>query len=237
MSAFVLNTKKQRLFDYLMEIPVDLAAVEHYLCVEALTADEVTRAAIVYAEKCQFEIGDWEYENRRKCPEGIVPGFHSTQLVEVIELLLKYRLQPNAIYENNYNIMDAMEYIDNDFLAADAVALLTEHGGNPGIILDGESLFDRIDFDIFYCANENDSVPYRVHLWMVLLAQEAKLDHLKDYQLSLCPVKAPRLDYGKPFDLKRLSEHRNYYYGFTENGTYPTLHIYDKCTQWEVARV
>jgi len=38
------------------------------------------------------------------------------------------------------------------------------------------------------------------------------------------------------FDLKKLKDHRNYYYGLScENGD-RVIHIYDKKTFWEVAR-
>lgn len=42
----------------------------------------------------------------------------------------------------------AYEYVDNGYVAADTLALLLEHGGNPNLILNGESLLRDINFAI-----------------------------------------------------------------------------------------
>ncbi len=42
----------------------------------------------------------------------------------------------------------AYEYVDNGYVVADTLALLFEHGGNPNLILNGESLLRDINFAI-----------------------------------------------------------------------------------------
>lgn len=239
MSAFVLNTKEQRLFDYLMEIPVDLTAVEHYLCVEALTADEVTRAAIAYAEKCFLEGRDWETDNQTERPQGIIPDLHSTQLVEIIALLLHYGLQPNAVIADE-SIMALMQHIDNEFLAADALALLLENGGDPALAVNGPPLIDDLDFEIFFAALEmRDRHLYNaiVHMWMVLTGYMALHGKLDNSGFTVFREEEPAERTGTPFDLSKLREHRNYYFGLSYEDRSVIIHIYDKRTQWEVARV
>lgn len=239
MSDLILNEKAQRLFDYLMEIPVDLVTVEHYLCVEALTADEVTRAAIAYADKCFLEGRDWETDNQTERPQGIIPALHSTQLVEIIALLLHYGLQPNAVIEGE-NIMYLMQHIDNELLAADALALLLENGGDPALAVNGPPMIDDLNFEVSFAAAEMwDRHLYNaiVHMWMVLTGYMALHGKLDDSGFTVFREEEPAERTGDPFDLSKLREHRNYYFGLTKERKEPVIHIYDKRTQWEVARV
>ena len=109
------------------------------LAAEKFTTDEVTRVAIEYSDECFCEVDDFESENNIPRPKGVVPNLHSTYIVDVIRFLLQYGLDPNGIHED-CNIMDSLHYVDNEFLAADALALLLEHGGNHDLIVDGEEL-------------------------------------------------------------------------------------------------
>jgi len=176
-----------------------------------------------------------EQLSKAQLPDGIIPGLHSSYVYDVIKLLLPYGLDPNAIVENDgrrYNLMDMLRFVDNEYVAADTMALLLEHGGDPDLEVDGEQIFQSVDFDIWFGAVEQE-IRWRydswVHLWMVLLAYSKKAKER--------PIQVYR-EYGsrEMFDLKKLKNHRNYYYGIAfENGD-PWISIYDKETYWLVAK-
>ena len=139
-----LSEKEQKLLSMLTMIPPSFEAAAQLLAAEKFTTDEVTRVAIEYSDECFCEVDDFESENNIPRPKGVVPNLHSTYIVDVIRFLLQYGLDPNGIHED-CNIMDSLHYVDNEFLAADALALLLEHGGNHDLIVDGEELFSSTD--------------------------------------------------------------------------------------------
>ncbi len=232
-----LNDKSQQLLYALMTIPPDLAAAEKLLMREAFSREEVTKTAIRYAEECFLDIADTfrtSPDDRISFtgfmpPAGVIPGLHSTYVYDVVKFLLAYGLDPNAIIDED-NIMEMLLYVDNEYVAADTIALLLEHGGNPNLIVDGESIFHQIDFGIWFDAVEL-YIRWRydawVHIWMVLLAygcENSGIQVFREYNSDAM------------FDLKKLRDHRNYYYGLSYKNGDRVIHIYDKKTFWEVAR-
>ena len=101
-----------------------------------------------------------------------------------------------------------------------------------------ETVFECIDEDIWFGAIEQE-IRWRydawVHVWMVLLAYGGEI-----------PGKGPMVEtfreYGnymtdEKFDLKKLRDHREYYFGLTKDNYEYVLHIFDKRTFGEVARM
>ena len=232
-----MNEKSQRLLDTLMTIPPDFSTAEKLLQQECFSSDEVTKVAMRYAEKCFLDIADTfrtDPDDRISFtgfipPAGVIPGLHSTYLYDVVKLLLDYGLDPNAIIDED-NIMEMLLYVDNEYVAADTIALLLEHGGNPNLNMDGQSVFGMVDLEIWFGSAEQE-LRWRydawVHTWMVLLAYGCKDSGVQVFR---------EYNSDATFDLKKLRDHRNYYYGLSfENGD-RVIHIYDKKTFWEVAR-
>lgn len=179
-----INEESQRLLDALMTIPPDFAAAEKLLQQKCFSSDEVTKVAMRYAEKCFLDIADTfrtDPDDRISFtgfmpPAGVISGLHSTYVYDVVKFLLAYGLDPNAIFDaggDQYNIMDQLLFVDNEYLAADTLALLLQHGGNPDLIVNGESIYQQIDFGIWFDAVEL-YIRWRydawVYIWMVLLA-------------------------------------------------------------------
>jgi hypothetical protein len=120
--------------------------------------------------------------------------------------------------------------VDNAYVAADTMALLLEHGGNPNLNMDGQSVFGIVDFEIWFGSVEQ-SLRWRydawVHIWMVLLTygcNNSGIQVFREYNSDAM------------FDLKKLRDHRNYYFGLSYEDQERVIHIYDKNTFWEVAR-
>ncbi|MBP3483483.1 MAG: hypothetical protein J6K00_00080 [Oscillospiraceae bacterium] len=227
-----LEAKEKALLEFLTTIPPNMDAAERFLRTTVLTASEVTRVAIVYADECFCEAGDLAMENNEPHSAEIVPDLHSTYIYDVMKLLLQFGLEPNGIYEE-CNIMDSLKYVDNEFLAADTLALLLEHGGDPSLFVDVEPFFQALDFDVFFDAIEQyDRQRYAslVHCWMVAIGYGArcgagKMQSFKEYE-------SPEF-----FDFQKLRSHRNYYFGLSHVDKDFALSIYDKDTLWEVARI
>ena len=240
-----LAKKSQKLFELLMQLPPDFAAAEALLKQDDFSPEEVTKVAICYAEESAMDIADTFCTSRDDCisffgvmpPDGVIPGLHSTYVYEVVQFLLPFGLQPNGVYSDGsdeYNIMDSLKYIENEYVAADTMALLMEYGGDPNLVVDHENLFRYIDFYVWFDTVEQymrwrfDAL---VHIWMVLLAYGGKIED-----------KAPAVqvfneyDSDELFDLRKLKDHRNYYVGLSTLNNQRTIHIFDKKTFWEVAR-
>lgn len=227
-----LNKKEQGLLNLLLNIPPNFEMAEKYIHSEEFNGDEITRVAIQYADTCFCEAGWFADRNNIVHTSEIIPGLNSSYILEVTSFLLKYGLNPNKIYED-CNIMQNLRYIDNGYLAADTFNLLLKHGGNYNLIIDDEELFKAIDWDVFFDATEQY---YRhrfaslVHIWMVMIGHGAccdgdKVKTFKEYDSS------------EYFDLQKLKNHQNYYFGITHLENDFAISIYDKNTLWEVARI
>ena len=241
-----LTERANQLLELLMTIPPQFESAKSYLAENKLSSDEVTRVANIYADKCFRDYDEYLYENwpddctlrDLPLPQGVVQGILSTHLYDVVSFLLEYGLDPNAVYTVNgdsYNIMRLILFIDNEYIAADALRLLLDNGGNPNLLAGTETIFECIDDDIWFGSVEQE-IRWRydswVHLWMVLLAYGGKPRGRN------VPIKTFR-EYGSNslFDIKKLKNHRNYCFGVSFENYDSVIHIYDKKTFWEVARI
>lgn len=234
----------EQIKDHLFQIPPEFAALSDI----NLSPAEATELGIAYAVECWGDMdsseddysSDGKYEWYWREPE-IIPNRHSTYLYQVIEFLLKHGLDPNYSVPGDYGIMDYIANTVNGYVAADTLQLLFENGGDPNHISNGESFFDGIDFDIWFGAVEmEDRRRYDslVHCWMVMIGYGGQpyngaspLDLFNEWHPEIGTI---------PFELDRLKDHRNYTFGITHvsnRGDAPTLHIFNKRTYWEVARI
>lgn len=230
------------LFDLLMQISPDFKQLRSRLKTGGYSPESLSRIAFNYAEACFDETiergygkeGSGHYFSR---PAVLVEGEHSTYLFQVIELLLEFGLDPNAVVGGE-NIMQIMPYIGNEYVAADTCALLFEHGADNSLTVDDRSVFKDIDFNVLYDAGgQYDRRMYDalVHCWFVWLGYGARLDN-EETRLELFYDDSA----GSVFDLSKLRNHRNYTFGLSNvpsHGENWSLHIFDKQTLWEVARL
>lgn len=240
-----LAESSKRLLELLWTIPPQLEAAKDYLDLNQLSADEVTRVGNIYADKCFRDYDEYLYEHwpdgctlrDLPLPQGVVQGILSAHLCEVISFLLHYGLDPNAIYTVDgdvYNIMRLISFIDNEYIAADAMVLLMEAGGDPNLIVEFETIYECVSDDVWFGAVEQE-IRWRydswIHVWMVLLAYGGKPRGRKS------PLEAFReYDSNSLFDIQKLRNHRDYYYGITKENYEPVIRIFDKKTMWEVAK-
>ena len=231
------------LLQVLLQVPPDLALVQDQLKTGKYSPQQVTELGYQYASECWGEDLDSNDDNVFYSEEfeyywqepNVIPGRHSFYLYEVLNLLLKFGLDPNYAVKGDYSLLDYVLNIVNGYIAADTLSLLFENGGNPNLISDGDHFFDEAAFDVVFDAVEHrDRRRYEslVHCWMVMLGyggtsslEGETVDVFQEYSDNI------RLE----FDLKKLKDHRSYYAGIT-HGPHLTVHIFDKRTYWEVAR-
>lgn len=146
-------------------------------------------------------------------------------------------MDPNTVVEDR-SILNVVRYIRNEYIAADTLALLFEHGADVNLQVNGSRVFHDIDFAILFDAfNQNDRRYYDslVHCWFVWLGYGARLDNGESGLELFTEFNA-----GKEFDLAKLKNHRDYTFGLSHVACHDenwSLHIFEKQTLWEVARL
>lgn len=226
--SITLNEKELRLKELLMALPPDFSSIENLLSKETYTVENVSKVGTDFAWECVEECWEYFMEDDIIRSEEVVPDLHSTYICEVLTLLLRYGLDPNAIFEKE-NIMYHLQFLDNGYQAADALALLFEHGGNPNLFCESGNLFDDVDFSVtFDAVEQQDRQRYSslVHCWMVCFAFGGRLKN------GNAPIKVFR-----NFDVKELKNHRRFYFGITKGESWPDIHIFDKRNMWEVVKI
>ena len=237
-----LEGSAKELYDKLLTVDFDPASLRRELDSGKYDTEAVNAAAINYVDDCWTvfwdDAPDWDQYH----PGDTIPRLLSSHVAETIEILLDYGLDPNRIYKDErdgevfeeYNIMDQLQCIYNGYQAADSLFLLLSHGGNPNLVVDRQPLISDPDFDLLYdTENRGDLLDAiydaKLHYWMVLVGFGAILSNGK---LPLEPVKG--------FDLSKLKNHRDYYYGTIYSNRMKEgwdLCIFDRHTNWEVGRV
>ena len=223
-------------------IPPDFEKIKHDLDAGTYTPEDISMAATEFVDyDCFLDRRDAEYREDKTYGGDFVPNLHSAFLYKLIELLLPYGLDPNAIFDKR-NIMESLQHVDNEYVGADTLCLLLEHGGDPNLMVDGESPFEDIDFGVMFdTVNQEDRALYdsQVHLWFVYVGFGAALSNGK-LPVDVFPERDEELSITGEFDLKKLRNHRNYTFGLSHvpnRGESWSLHIFDKRTLWEVARL
>ena len=234
-----LTPELKQLFDLLLQIPPDLPRIRKALREGCFSVDDINRLAIDFVYECHWdeppeehEVGDYFWGEQRLRPEQ-----SSAYLYPIMELLLDFGLDPNAAIDGE-PLLRWLPFVENEYVGADTLALLFEHGADPHLKDgDGESLFLDLDFDVCFSALEQRdrrAFDALVHSWLVYIGYGALLENSS---LPLDPLSA---DDETPFDLNDLRQHRNYTFGLSHihsKGERWALHIFDKRTMWEAARM
>lgn len=230
-----LNEKQKCLYDKLNKVPPDLEAAEGVINGGGYSVDDISMVGAAYMKDyyVNFEAADPDHYTR------VEP--QAPYVYDVVKLLLEHGLDPNAVYGDT-NIMSDLLYVSTPYVAADTLALLLEHGGRTDLVVDGVSIFDDLDFDIVFDAFNQEirsSYDSTVHCWFVMLGYGARL---RDGSLPVDVFDVYDEDYlnKKEFDISLLKDHKNYIFGISNvpgRGESWSLHIFDKRTFYEVARL
>lgn len=236
-----LNEKTARLLSDLMDIPPDFSKVEETLRL-GLSSDEITKAVIQFIENCYIEDLDAEFEDAVFSPPALDKSLHSGHLYSIVEYLLPRGIDPNAVYEED-SLLTFLPHIVNEYAAADTLGLLLANGLDPHIELYDGDFFWLLDFDVMFDAfNMLDRRRFDalVHCWFVCLGYGAGTENGKERVICF-PDRDLNDEFNiKPFEIADLKEHRNYSFALSNvegQGENWSMHIIDKRTFWEVARL
>lgn len=172
------------------------------------TPEDVSIAGFQYVSDCICDLMDENGQTPCRAYGERLPGFYSSHMLEALNCLLEYGLDPNMLYGEGMeqsNIMSELRYVENGYLAADSLALLIDHGGNPSIRIDGVSLIRDVNLDLLFdFINQTDRARYDslAHYWMVLVGSGAKLEDGGE-SIDMCPG----------YSVSTLRNHRDFYYG------------------------
>ena len=201
----------QILYEMLYTKEFNAEGLKEKLASGLFSVEDINMAAYCYIDDCHYADVD-AFDNHLF--DGIsygesVQGIESGHLVEAISILLDYGLNPNKIFiygdGSQTNIMIQLMFVYNGYQSADAVAEMFEHGGNPSLIIEGDSLIRNLNWELLYFLNNEEERYFTdsvVHYWMVFIGYGAKLE---DGGESVDPV--------DHFDIAGLRNHRQYYYG------------------------
>jgi len=203
----------------LLSVQPKMDEAEQLLQAQKHTQQELMQIALDFIDACRWEGGP----------------IYAPYLYQVMELLLRYGLDPKE-KRDGHRLLSALLYVEYGYTAADTLGLLFEHGADPNYEPDDdESAFEKADFDIWFGALEQynrQTYDAWLHSWMVFIGYGATVPDGKP------PLEVFReYDSEEWFDLGKLRQHRNYYWGLSFEGKDICVHIYDKETLWEVARM
>lgn len=229
-----LTALEQKCLDHLLVIPPDYTRAEQIIRKENLPPEAVSRIGYAYVDECFCDAWPDEYYPENLFDNGIIPNRHSTNLYQVMAFLLRFGLNPN-VYDDDMSLMSMIHFVDNEYVAADTMSLLLEHGADIGSHAWGESVFQEIDYDVFYDM-KGQSIRHRfdtvVHCWLVLLGHGGWKQLPED-----CITLFREFGSNQLFTWEKLRDHRNFYVGLSVENDKKTIRIYDKRTFWEVARI
>ncbi len=153
--------------ELLSSIPPRWDEIRAVLSSQPFSKEELAGLAIGVADNCFCEYADaLNPEVEDVTPESM----HSNHLLDSLRLLLEYGLDSNTIVDEK-NVIWELQWVDAPSIAASALRLLLENGGNPNLLIpsDDETLFEYVDFKVSYDEYTHDYFP-TFQFWLVLMA-------------------------------------------------------------------
>lgn len=226
-----LSENAKSLYELLFTKEFSLECLKSELASGKYIPNDVSIAGFQYVDDCLMDL-KWP-SPRRKRGETL-PGYCSSHMLEALNCLLEYGLDPNALYGDEHeqsNIMQELRHVENGYIAADSLALLLDHGGNPNLLINGSPIIRDVDFDLLFdFKNQINRTRYDalVHYWMVLVGYGAKWGDGRE-SIDMCPG----------HDVSELRKHRDFYYGAIHSDRsedHMEICFFSKHTNWEVGR-
>ena len=241
-----MNEQTRKLFELMYTREFDMDLLRRELDSGKYDADCVNLAALVYVDECCGSRCENDYDDYERRFGETVPGYENSHLVDAIELLLRYGLDPNRVFHetdqkgNNVedlNIMHQLYFVNNGYQAADALHLLLSHGGDPNLLFRHYPIMEEILLSVeFELQERSDPDEYiddfafdaLVHYWLVLAG----------FGALMASGNSP-FDPVKGFDISRLKNHRDFYCGMIytkESHDGWQFCVFNKHSSREVAR-
>ena len=191
-----MTAEAEELFNLLYTKDFDSSALRKELNTGRFSPEDVNRAAIDYVQTCMdFRRGDQYNGEERRYGETVL-GYEDSHVVEALEVLLDYGLDPNKRYvelsddgsiRDCWNIMYELWTTGNGYQAADALYLLLSNSGDSSLKLDHLTILDEVTDDVEFEINEREDMDdyafdALIHFWLVLIGFGGKSS---DYNLFM----------------------------------------------------
>ena len=224
----MLMSVREELFSLCNTTERNLGRIEKYISEHSMSTEDVTYVAAKIVGDCAFEKSDFEYENHRKPKSSELV---STDLDRLFEIFFAHGLNPNAVFEEGvglcYNVMGGLFFFDNFSVALQILKRCLEFGGNPNLMIVGETLFERVDFDVFFGAIEQGNrkkYAMWVRFWLLLIAFGGRLENGNE------PIK---MKSGLSIEIFKDYDLFSFELDFSKDGC--KIHIFSKDSGEEVA--
>ena len=132
--------------EWVAENPPNMQRIKEELENNGCTKDELAELAIDAVGMC---FGEYQDVHDPETEAVSVPTMYGDHLTDLLEILLIYGMDPNVCIDDE-NVMWEAQWIDTPDLGAKALRLLLEKGGNPNLLIPGESesLYEYAEFKI-----------------------------------------------------------------------------------------
>lgn len=213
----------------LTSIPPDWEKVRLSFSHEDFSQEELAYMAYESASWCSYEFLDAQAPLVK---EAGIDSMHSGHLLDCLQFLLEKGLNPNATVNGDDNVLWELMWVDAPNLAAKALRMLLENGGDPNLRLasEPETLFEYVAFMVSF-DEHSPAFFHIVQFWLVLMAYGGCR---RDGTIPLKMLNGNSVDIFKDFE--------KYDYCIEpfpqgpENMGCWIMHIYEIATKTEVAR-
>lgn len=165
------------------EQPFSTDKIQTYILNNKLNSEEITRVAIEVCEYGMFAYGDfWFHQNREPEPHELRTYNWET----LFDIFIENGLDPDLVIcddkSDHKNILSFLRYLDDGDLGARILRKVLTKGGNPNILINGESFFEEEDSDFMLdilmgLYREKWQVDNVFRFWLVLIGFGGNLNN------------------------------------------------------------
>lgn len=214
----------QRLYEACKQIPICLSSIKQLLRTNNYSPDQLFNVMLRFVDEDCFLETQMLLDLQGTPPQR--QELHCGYLGELMKMFLQHGLTLNKVV-GGQSLLSELFYVDYEYTAANTARLLLENGANPNMLLDGETIFDAINFDIAFGHRNMRIFNERVHFWFVLIGYGGRPSN-----------GAPPVHMADGCSYKLLRQHEKYDFSIqrskAESGQ-SILHIFDRETHEEIA--
>ncbi len=130
------------------EQPFSVEKIQAFILENKLNSKEITRVAIEVCEYGMFSYGDFVFDQHREPEPHELRTYNWETLFDIF---IENGLDPDLVIcddrSDHKNILSFLRYLDDGDLGARILRKVLTKGGNPNILIDGESFFEEKDSD------------------------------------------------------------------------------------------
>lgn len=173
-----LSEQAKELEKALSALPPKYEMADEFFSKYEITAEELSKIACNLMDLC----GDWHFTEDLN--DLVEEDTICSYIYKIMQYLFSKGYDPNMLTDDGCDCaMDAIRFITYpDGLAPRLMRLFLEHGADPNLVVEGESVFEHIDFAVSFDEFFSRST---VYCWLVLMAYGGRLGEDKHLPLKM----------------------------------------------------